>query len=200
MPPGLVNYRPEYQHSWGSKTYCTQLRLDLLGQEDAQELLTALLGDGVALQPLKHFILEKTEGNPFFIEEMVQALREQGVLARPDAVGAHSRAPLPTDLRIPTTVQGVLAARIDHLPAAEKELLQTLAVIGKEFPWGLLQRVVPHADEELQRQLFHLQEAEFIYEQPAFPEVEYTFKHALTQEVAYNCGRAEARRKKLTRC
>jgi len=132
--------------------------------------------------PLRLLILEKTEGNPFFMEEMVQALIEQGVVVRDDETMLVK--PL-TGLRIPTTVQGVLAARIDHLPAAEKELLQTLAVIGKEFPLGLLLRVVPQAEEELQRQLFRLQEAEFIYEQPAFPEVEYTFKHALTQEVAY---------------
>jgi len=188
----LVNYRPEYQHGWGSKTYYTQLRLDPLGQEDAQELLAALLGESADLRPLKHFILEKTEGNPFFMEEMVQALIEQGVVVH-DAGGARCNVPLPA-LKIPTTVQGVLAARIDHLSAAEKELLQTLAVIGKEFPLGLLQRVVPHTPEELQHQLFRLQEAEFIYEQPAFPEVEYTFKHALTQEVAYNSLLIERRK------
>jgi predicted ATPase len=187
----LVNYRPEYQHSWGSKTYYTQLRLDPLGQEDAQELLTALLGESTALRPLKRFILEKTEGNPFFMEEMVQALIEQGVVVRDGEIKLGK--PL-TGLRIPTTVQGVLAARIDHLPAAEKELPQTLAVIGKEFPLGLLRRVAPQAEEELHRQLFRLQEAEFIYERPAFPEVEYTFKHALTQEVAYNSLLIERRK------
>jgi len=82
-----VNYRPEYRHDWGHKTYYTQLRLDALGKEDAQELLTALLGDGATVQSLKRLILEKTEGNPFFIEEIVQALREQGLLAQPDAIG-----------------------------------------------------------------------------------------------------------------
>ncbi|MBI3800573.1 MAG: hypothetical protein HY268_26800, partial [Deltaproteobacteria bacterium] len=116
---------------------------------------------------------------------------EQGVIVRNGETALGK--PL-TALRIPTTVQGVLAARIDRLPAAEKELLQTLAVIGKEFPLGLLLRVVPQAEEELQRQLFRLQEAEFIYEQPAFPEVEYTFKHALTQEVAYNSLLIERRK------
>src|SRR6266542_2305807 len=166
--------------------------------------IDALLAEKVGAtgrSPLHQFILAKTEGNPFFMEEMVQALVEQGVLPDFRRVGtahldaeAHGRALLPANLRIPTTVQGVLAARIDHLPAAEKELLQSLAVIGKEFPLGLLQRVVARADEELQRQLFHLQEAEFIYEQPAFPEVEYTFKHALTQEVAYNSLLVERRR------
>jgi len=181
----LVNYRPEYQHSWGSKTYYTQLRLDPLGQAEAQELLTALLGDGTALQPLKQLILEKTEGNPFFMEEIVQSLFEEGVLVR-DAVGTHGVRPLPPDLHIPTTVQGVLTSRIDRLPAAEKALLQTLAVIGKEFSLSLLKQVVDKSEEELYRLLSRLQAGEFIYEQPAFPEVEYIFKHALTQEVAYN--------------
>jgi len=124
----------------------------------------------------------------------VQALREQGVLARDLTVGAHGVRPLPTDLHIPTTVQGVLAARIDRLPAAEKELIQTLSVIGKEFSLSLLKQVVSQSEDTLRPFLSHLQGAEFIYEQPAFPEVEYTFKHALTQEVAYNSLLLERRR------
>jgi class 3 adenylate cyclase/predicted ATPase len=192
----LVNYRPEYQHRWGNKTFYTQLRLDPLGQTEAQELLTALLGDGAELQPLKRLILEKTEGNPFFMEEIVQELHEQRILARPNAVGVHSRAPLPTDIHIPPTVQAVLTSRIDRLPAEDKALLQTLSVIGKEFSLSLLEQVVDKPEGELQGLLSHLQEAEFIYEQPAFPEVEYTFKHALTQEVAYNSLLIE-RRKEL---
>jgi predicted ATPase len=198
----LVNYRPEYQHSWGGKTYHTQLRLDPLGQAQAQEMLTVLLGDGADLQPLKRLILEKTEGNPFFMEEIVQDLFEQGVLLRDPLrvgtahldVGATGRSPLPTDLHIPTTVQGVLAARIDRLPPKEKALLQTLAVIGKEFSLSLLKKVVEQPKEELHRLLSHLQAGEFIYEQPAFPDVEYTFKHALTQEVAHNSVLLERRK------
>src|SRR5262249_36229067 len=137
----LVNYRPEYRHDWGSKTYYTQLRLDPLEQEDARELLTVLLGDDPGLQPLKQFILAKTEGNPFFMEEIVQALVEEGVLGR-DGVGARRAVPLPTDLHIPTTVQAVLASRIDRLPPTEKEVLQTLSVLGKEFPLSFVQQVV----------------------------------------------------------
>jgi class 3 adenylate cyclase len=190
----LVNYRPEYRHEWGSKTYYTQLRLDPLGREHAQELLSALLGDSAAFQPLKQLVLEKTEGNPFFIEEIVQALREQGLVARLEAGGGQGRTSLPPDLHLPVTVQGVLAARIDRLGVAEKELLQTLAVIGKEFSLSLLTRVVSQPEAELQEQLAHLQTAEFIYEQPAFPDVEYTFKHALTQEVAYHSVLSERRR------
>src|SRR4029453_2199079 len=128
----LVNYRPEYRHEWGSKTFYTQLRLDPLGKAETQELLTALLGDAAALHPFKQLILAKTEGNPFFMEEIVQALREQGILVRDAGVGVGAHVPLPADIHIPTTVQAVLAARMDRLPAREKELLQTLAVIGKE--------------------------------------------------------------------
>jgi predicted ATPase len=192
----LVNYRPEYQHTWSGKTYFSQLRLDPLGREQAEEMLTALLGETVGatgrspLHDLKRFILDKTEGNPFFMEEIVQTLREQGLLN----VGAHGRAPLPTDLRLPATVQGVLAARIDRLPPDEKSLLQTLAVIGKEFSLSLLKQVANQSENNLLRQLSRLQTSEFIYERPAFPDIEYTFKHALTQEVAYNSLLIERRK------
>ncbi|MBI3800206.1 MAG: AAA family ATPase, partial [Deltaproteobacteria bacterium] len=192
----LVNYRPEYRHDWGNKTYYTQVRLDPLGKDEAQELLAALLGDSAALQPLQQFILAKTEGTPFFMEEMVQALFEQGVLVR--AAGAHSGTPSLArsfvDLRLPSTVQGILTARIDRLGAEEKALLQTLAVIGKEFSLSLLKHVVEKSDDDLHLLLSRLQTAEFIYEQPAFPEPEYVFKHALTQEVAYNSVLIERRK------
>ena len=197
----LVNYRPEYRHNWGSRSYYTQLRLDPLGRESAEEMLGALFGEPAAaedaaparngLQALKRFIIEKTQGNPFFMEEMVQALFDQGVLSRNGGVKAAKPV---AEIRIPATVQGILASRIDRLAAGDKELLQTLAVIGREFPLGLIKRVAPGQDEQLQRSLSSLQLAEFIYEQPAFPEVEYTFKHALTQEVAYNSLLTERRR------
>jgi predicted ATPase/class 3 adenylate cyclase len=194
----LVNYRPEYQHGWGSKTYYTQVRLDPLGPEEAHALLTALLGTDAALQPLKQLILAKTEGNPFFMEEMVQTLLDQGVLRRDPVGGMQVAAPVTSStlaaLQLPPTVQGVLAARIDRLPADAKTLLQTLAVLGKEFAWSLLTQVTDQPEDELRRLLAHLQAEEFIYEQPAFPESAYTFKHALTQEVAYNAVLLERRR------
>ena len=187
----MVNYRPEYRHNWGNKTYYTQMRLDPLGAENATELLTAMLGDAPQLEPLKAMIIERTEGNPFFIEEMVQVLFEDGVLVR-DGVVSLAR-PL-TSIEIPSTVKGILAARIDKLAPADKDLLQSLAVIGKEFPLGLLRRVVGKSNDELAPLLSNLQLAEFIYEQPAFPENEYTFKHALTQEVAYGSVLMERRK------
>jgi len=199
----LTNYRPEYRHAWGTKTYYTQLRLTPLGKEEAEELLTALLGPAVGahgvapLYTLKRLVLQKTEGTPFFMEEVVQELVEQGVLIASGAGAGLRPAPtakLLTDLHIPTTVQGVLAARIDRLAAEEKTLLQHLAVIGREFPLSLVRRVVTQPEEELYRLLSALQNKEFLYEQPAFPEVEYIFKHALTQEVAYNSLLLERRK------
>jgi class 3 adenylate cyclase/predicted ATPase len=192
----LVDYRPEYQPGWGSKTSYTQLRLDPLGEAEARELLTSLLGERACAegQALERLILEKTEGNPFFIEEVVQTLAEEGVLA-----GERGRYRLerpPSELHVPATVQGVLGARMDRLPVREKDLLQTLAAIGREFPLGLLREVAGRGEEELYRGLSHLQEGEFIYEQPALPEPEYSFKHALTQEVAYRSLLVE-RRKEL---
>ena len=187
----LVNYRPEYQHHWGNKTYYTQLRLDPLGKESAAEMLTALVGDTGEMAPLKRLIIERTEGNPFFMEEMVQALFEQGVLVRNGAV----KLAKPIDeIRVPPTVQAILASRIDRLAPADKELLQTLAVLGREFPLGLIRHVTGKSGDDLEPTLSNLQLAEFIYEAPALPDIEYTFKHALTQEVAYNTVLIERRR------
>jgi class 3 adenylate cyclase/predicted ATPase len=189
----LTNYRPEYRHAWGTKTYYTQLRLTPLDREEAEELLTALLGTAPSLASLRRLILEKTEGTPFFMEEMVQELVEQGIVVR-DAVGVRCNLPLSQTFQIPPTVQGVLAARIDRLTAEEKALLQRLAVIGREFPLGLVRQIAKQPEEELYRLLSSLQSKEFLYEQPAFPEVEYIFKHALTQEVAYNSLLLERRK------
>jgi predicted ATPase len=187
----LVNYRPEYLHHWSNKTYYMQLRLDPLNRESAEALLSALIGDAVELSSLKRRIVDATEGNPFFIEEMVQALFEEGVLVRNGAVKITRSL---SQVRVPPTVQGILASRIDRLPSVEKEILQTLAVLGREFPLALARQVTAKPDQELERILANLQLGEFIYERPAFPEVEYTFKHALTLEVAYNSVLNERRR------
>ncbi|HKN02300.1 MAG TPA: adenylate/guanylate cyclase domain-containing protein [Candidatus Binataceae bacterium] len=187
----LVNYRPEYSHQWNSKTYYTQLRLDPLGREGADEVLTVLVGDGAEVRPLKRLIIERTEGNPFFMEETVQVLLDEGALVRNGTVKLTKAL---GELKIPPTVQGILAARIDGLPADGKELLQTLAVFGREFAFGLLRSVVTKSEEELNRLLHDLQLAEFIYEQPAAGDIEYTFKHALTQELAYNSILSERRK------
>jgi predicted ATPase len=187
----LVNYRPEYRHEWGNKSYYTQLRLDPLGRESAAEMLSTLLGDGVELNPLKRLIVERTEGNPFFIEEMVQALFDEGALVRNGSVKVARSL---SQLRLPPTVQGILASRIDRLSREHKELIQTLAVMGRESPLAVIRQVASPADGEVEPLLSALQAGEFIYEQPAASEVEYVFKHALTQEVAYNSLLIERRK------
>jgi tetratricopeptide (TPR) repeat protein len=188
----LVNYRPEYQHGWGSKTYYTQLRLDPLPPASADEFLQALLGDDPSLVPLKQLLIVRTEGNPFFLEESVRTLVETGVLV--SEPGAYRLAQALPTIQVPATVQAVLAARIDRLPPEEKRLLQTAAVIGTEVPLPLLQAIADLPEAALHRSLAHLQAAEFLYETRLFPELEYTFRHALTHEVAYSSLLLERRR------
>ncbi|MBV8361366.1 MAG: AAA family ATPase [Deltaproteobacteria bacterium] len=193
----LVNYRPEYYHEWNNKSYYTQLRLEPLRPENAEQMLGMLFGNDREFIPLRRLIIEKTEGNPFFIEELVQALLEQGILQRTaaEAKTTLSLAKSLDELKLPPTVQAVLASRIDRLAPSEKELLQTLAVIGREFSIPLIKRVVVDCSEiELERMIATLQGSEFIYERPAFPAVEHVFKHALTQEVAYNSLLLERRK------
>ncbi len=188
----LVNYRPEYTHGWGSKTYYTQLRLDPLPPESADVFLEALLGDDASLEPLKNLLIERTEGNPFFLEESVRTLVETQLLA--GELGAYRLVQdLPT-IQVPPTVQAVLAVRIDRLSQDEKSLLQTAAVIGTEVPFTLLQAIAEMPDEALHPCMTHLQAAEFLYETSLFPERVYTFKHALTHEVAYGSLLQERRR------
>src|SRR5262245_6570973 len=193
----LVNYRPEYQHAWGSKTYYTQLRLDPLPHESAAELLHALLGDDASLQLLTRLLIDRTAGNPFFLEESVRALVETQVLV--GERGTYRQVqPLQT-IQVPATVQAVLAARIDRLPPDEKRLLQTAAVVGTDFPFPLLEAVADLPEAELRRGLAYLQVAEFLYETRLFPELEYTFKHALTYQVAYESLLHDRRRELHTR-
>jgi class 3 adenylate cyclase/tetratricopeptide (TPR) repeat protein len=186
----LVNYRPEYRHQWANKSYYSQLRLDALGRESAGELLAALLGESAELDALKHLMIERTQGNPFFIEEMVQALFDEGALMRNGTVKVMR--PL-GQLRMPPTVQGILAARIDRLAGAEKDLLQTLAVVGRQVPLAVIMEIV--AKPQIERMLENLQAGEFIYEQAVSgTRVAYEFKHALTQDVAYNSLLIERRK------
>lgn len=188
----LVNYRPEYEHPWGRKTYYTQLHLDPLAPESAEAFLQALLGGDAALQPLKQILIERTEGNPFFLEESVRTLVETGMLA--GEPGAYRLARPVEGIRIPATVQAVLAARIDRLAPEHKRLLECAAVVGKDVPFPLLQPIAEMAEPELRRGLAELQAAEFLYETSLYPDLAYTFKHALTHEVAYGTLLHEQRR------
>ena len=155
-------------------------------------MLQAVLGDDASLQPLKQVLIERTEGNPFFLEESIRTLIETKVLL--GERGKYHLAGSFEITRVPATVHAVLAARIDRLSADEKRLLQSAAVIGKDVPFVLLQAIAELSEEELRRELGQLQAAEFLYETRLFPDLEYTFKHALTHEVAYGSVLQERRR------
>ena len=179
----VVDYRPEYQQAWAHKTYYTQLRIDALTSESAEELLSALLGRGETLEALKRVLIERTGGNPFFLEETVQSLVETGVLIGDR--GAYRMTEVPAAWQIPATAQAVLAARIDRLPPEDKRLLQAASIIGKDVPFAVLKFIADVPEETIHRGLTHLQASEFLHETRLFPDLEYTFKHALTHEVTY---------------
>ncbi len=188
----LVNYRPEYQHGWGSKTYYNQLRIDPLPPESAEELLQGLLGANAGLQPLRQLLIGRTEGNPFFLEESVRTLVEMKALVGQQ--GAYRLTRPIGSIQVPPTVQAVLAARIDRLSPEDKRLLQSASVIGESVPFVLVQAIADFSEEELHRSLTHLQAAEFLYETSLFPDLEYTFKHGLTYQVAYGSLLQDRRR------
>jgi class 3 adenylate cyclase/tetratricopeptide (TPR) repeat protein len=190
----LVNYRPEYRHGWGGKTYYGQIRLDPLVAASAEALLDALLGSDRELAPLRSLLIARTEGNPFFLEESVRALAETGVLA--GERGAYRQVRAGQIVQLPETVQALLAARIDRLLPDDKSLLQSASVIGTTVPFTLLRALAERPGDDLAARLAELQSAEFIYETRLFPEAEYQFKHALTQEVAYE-GLLHERRRAL---
>jgi class 3 adenylate cyclase/tetratricopeptide (TPR) repeat protein len=188
----LVNYRPEYQHAWGSKTYYSQLRVDALSAESAGELLDALLGNDPGLAPLKQLLVRR--GNPFFMEETVRTLVETKALA-----GERGRYRLTQPvqaIQVPATVQVMLAARIDRLSPEDKRLLQVASVVGKDVPFVLMQAIADLPDESLCRGLGQLQASEFLHETGLYPDLEYSFTHALTHEVTYG-GLLQERRRDL---
>jgi class 3 adenylate cyclase/tetratricopeptide (TPR) repeat protein len=188
----LVNYRPEYQHRWGSRTYYTQLRLDPLPSDTAEQLLGVLLGLDASLAPIKDTLIARTEGNPFFLEESVRSLAETGALL--GERGAYRLARPQPSIQVPATVQAVIAARIDRLSATDKTLLQTASVLGKDVPLGLLQGIAKVAEDELHAAIGRLQAAGFLYEVGFLPDMEYAFTHALTHEVAYGSLLQDRRR------
>ena len=188
----LVDYRPEYQHAWGGKSYYQQLRIDPLPPESAEQLLSALLGDGQDLESLKRLLIERAEGNPFFLEESVRTLVETETLI--GERGGYRIAKGAAQWQIPATVHAILGARIDRLPPEDKRLLQAASIIGKDVPFALLQSIADDSEDSLRQKLGRLQRAEFLYETSLFPDLEYTFKHAFTHEVAYASVLQERRR------
>jgi DNA-binding NtrC family response regulator/tetratricopeptide (TPR) repeat protein len=188
----VLTYRPEYQHTWGNRMYYTQVRVDTLPADSADELLTSLLGGDPSLLLVKPLLIEWTEGNPFFLEETVRTLVEtEGLVG---GRGAYELGKPISNIQVPATVEEVLAARIDRLLEEDRRLLQSAAVIGRRVPYPILIASLDVPEEALRERLRVLQAAEFLYEVSDFPHPEYTFKHALTQEVAYSSLPPERRR------
>jgi class 3 adenylate cyclase/predicted ATPase len=188
----LVNYRPEYRHSWGSKTYYRQLRIDPLPVANAYQLLDSLLGNDPTVGPLKTLLVQRTEGTPFFLEEGVRTLVETKVLLGDR--GSYRLLKSVDAIEVPATVKALLAARIDRLGPEEKAVLQAASVIGTDVPFEVLQAIADIPAAELRGRLAQLQAAEFLYEVKIFPDLEYMFKHALTHEVAYGSLLGDRRR------
>ena len=188
----LVTYRPEYRHPWATRDCYAELHLDPLPRETAEAMLEALLGDDAGLSRLKRLLVERAEGNPFFLEECVRTLVSSNVLA--GERGAYRPTTELANIELPMTVHAVLAARIDRLASEDKHLLQTAAVIGRHVPLWLLRAVSELSEDVLQESLARLQAAAFLVESAGFPEPEYALSHALTQEVAYRSVLLERRR------
>jgi tetratricopeptide (TPR) repeat protein len=188
----VVSYRPEYGDEWRNRPNYRLLHLDPLISESLAELLQALLGSDPSLPSLKSLLVERASGNPFFIEELVRVLVDTGVLK--GARGSYGLARPFSSIEVPPTVQAVLAARIDALPAAEKRLLHEAAVIGHDIPFTLLHAICELTEDELRGLLDNLQAAELLYATQLFPDLQYTFRHSLTHEVTYRGVLRERRR------
>jgi class 3 adenylate cyclase/tetratricopeptide (TPR) repeat protein len=188
----IVTYRPDYRDEWRGQPNYHQLRLDPLASENLADLLQALLGSDPGLAALKSLLVERASGNPFFVEEIVRSLVDTGVLQ--GTRGSYRLArPFPS-IEVPPTVRSVLAARIDALPVAGKRLLEEAAVIGHDIPVTLLQSISGLTEDRLRALLDNLQAAEFLYATQLFPDLQYTFKHSLTQDVTYSGVLHERRR------
>jgi predicted ATPase len=179
----ILLYRPEYTHPWGSKSYYNRIALDQLTPGSSTELVRAILEGGEVVPELRELILNRAGGNPLFVEECTHTLLENGSIERRDNQYVLSRKA--SDITIPETIQGIIAARMDRIEDNLKRIMQIASVIGRDFAFRILQTITGMRDE-LKPHLLNLQGLEFIYEKRLFPELEYIFKHALIQEVAYN--------------
>jgi adenylate cyclase len=189
----LSTFRPEFRAPWAHRSYYQQLAVLPLRTESVSELLADLLGPELATSELGGRICERSGGNPFFIEEIVQSLAESRHLE--GTKGSYRLARPIEEFSIPTSVEGLLAARIDRLPEREKVVLQTAAVIERSFPLRLLERIVQLPAPELAGALRALEDAELVYQTALHPDIEYAFKHPLTHEVAYRSQLGDRRRR-----
>jgi class 3 adenylate cyclase/tetratricopeptide (TPR) repeat protein len=178
----VLFYRPEYVHQWGSKSYYSQIRVEQLSTSASAALIRSMLEEGEVAPELKELILNRAAGNPLFMEEFTHTLLENGSIQKKGHQYVLSRKA--SDIQVPDTIQGIIAARMDRLEDNLKRTMQVASVIGRDFAFSILQ-TISGMQEDLKTYLMNLQGLEFIYEKSLFPELEYMFKHTLTQEVAY---------------
>ena len=179
----LLLYRPEYTHQWGSKSYYSLIGVGQLSMSTSAELVAAILDGGDIVPELRDLILKRAAGNPLFMEELTHALLQNGSIQKKDDRFVLTRDV--SSVQVPDTIQGIIAARMDRLEESLKRIMQVASVIGREFAFRILETII-EMKEELKAGLINLQGLEFIYEKSLFPELEYIFRHALVQEVAYN--------------
>jgi class 3 adenylate cyclase/tetratricopeptide (TPR) repeat protein len=180
----IFTYRPEFVHTWGGRSYHSQVNLSRLSNRESLTMVSHLLGTAELDRDLEQLILGKTEGVPFFIEELISSLKDQRIIEKKD--NTYYLAKDIKDVTVPSTIQDVIMARVDSLPEGAKGLLQTGSVAGREFSHDLIKKVTDLSEEELWSHLSVLKDSELLYERGIYPQSAYVFKHALTQEVAYN--------------
>jgi class 3 adenylate cyclase len=180
----IFTYRPEFVHTWAAKSFHSQLTLSRLSNRETLSMVNHLLSTDNLDPNLEELILEKTEGVPFFVEEFVKSLGELNIIEETD--NRYRIAGGIQDLSIPSTIQDVIMARVDSLAEGAKELLQTGSVIDREFSYELIRRVSGLQEKDLLSRLSALRDSELLYERGIYPDCTYVFKHALTQQVAYD--------------
>ena len=189
----ILLYRPEYTHQWGSKSFYSKIGVSQLTTKSSAQLVQNILEGGEVVPELRELILNRTGGNPLFVEELTHSLLENGSIQKQDHQYVLTKEA--SDIEVPDTIQGIIAARMDRIEDSLKRIMQVASVIGREFAYRILQTIMGMR-EELKSSLINLQGLELIYEKSLFPELEYIFKHALTQEVAYN-SLLQKRRKEI---
>jgi len=189
----ILTYRPEFVHTWGGRSYHSQVTLNRLSNRESLAMVANILGTENIDKKLEELILEKTEGIPFFIEEFIKSLKDLGIIQRKEFV--YCLAKDIANIAIPNTIQDVVMARVDSLPEAAKAVLQTGSVIEREFSYELIRRVTGLSEQELLSHLSALRDAELLYEKGIYPQSTYIFKHALTREVVYDSILKNARKR-----
>jgi class 3 adenylate cyclase/tetratricopeptide (TPR) repeat protein len=180
----IFAYRTEFVHTWGGRSYHSQITLNRLSNRESLAMVTHILGTEQIDSDLEDLILDKTEGIPFFIEEFIRSLKELEIIEKKD--NRYHLIKDPQDLTIPSTIKDVIMTRVDSLPDGAKEVLQAGSVIEREFSHDLIKQVTALPEKKLMSYLSALKDSELLYERGIYPQSTYIFKHALTREVVYD--------------